>query len=392
MSDRRRWPQHAHGPGTGHGFRPPWWPENEPFPPMGPVSWRGMRRRFLRRVLIAMAVFFGLMFAANAIAVALFPHAFGARGHWRAGGVVWFLGVWALVAFVAIRSVRRVAASVGDVMEAADRVAGGDYEARVSERGPRDMRRLARSFNEMAQRLQANEQQRRSLLADIAHELRTPLSVIQGNIEGMLDGLYQADPAHLEAVLEETRVMSRLLEDLQTLSTAEAGALRLYRESVAPADLVANAVTASRARADAEGVRVEQRVSPGLPEIEVDPMRVGEVFANLLHNAVRHTPSGGSVLVSAERAGTPDGPCVAFAVADTGPGIAPDVLPHVFDRFVKASDSGGAGLGLAIARSLVEAHGGTITAESPGRSGEGEGKGKGTTMRFVLPVNGRPAP
>src|SRR5439155_8749658 len=141
--------------------------------------------------------------------------------------------------------------------------------------------------------------------------------VIQGNAEGMLDGLYTSDPAHLEAVLEETRVMSRLLDDLQTLSTAEAGALRLHREPVAPADLVANALTAARARADAEDVGVQQRVSTGLPEIEVDAVRIGEVFSNLLQNAVRHTPPGGTVEVSASS--TPGR--VAFAVADDGPGI-----------------------------------------------------------------------
>ena len=377
-------PYHWRRPGPAH--RPPWWPENEPFPPTGPGVWR---RRFRRRALLAVLVFFGLVFAINAIAWTLFGRAGGPREHWRFGGGIGFFVVLLLVSVVAIRGVRRVAGPVGDVMEAADRVAGGDYEARVQERGPRDMRRLARSFNEMATRLQANEEQRRGLLADLAHELRTPLSVIQGNTEGMLDGLYTADRAHLEAVLEETRVMSRLLEDLQTLSTAEAGALRLHREAVAPADLVANAVMASRARADAEGVRLEQRVAPGLPEIEVDPMRVGEVFTNLLHNAVRHTPPGGSVVVSAERADAADAGGalgVAFAVADTGPGIAPDVLPHVFDRFVKATDSGGAGLGLAIAKSLVEAHGGTITARSDGRPGQG------TTMRFVLPARADPGP
>ncbi len=375
MPDREHW----HGPG-GRGFRPPWWPENEPFPPMGPVTWRGMRRRFLRRVLIAMAVFFGLMFAANAIAVTLFPNVFGGgeRGHWRAGGAIWFLGIWLVVGFVAVRGVRRVAASVGDVMEAADRVAGGDYAARVPERGSRDMRRLARSFNQMAERLAANEEQRRSLLADIAHELRTPLSVIQGNAEGMVDGLYPTDPAHLGAVLEETKVMARLLDDLQILSTAEAGALRLHRERAEPAQLVENAVAALGPRAQVAGVRLSARVEAGLPEVDVDPVRIGEVFANLLHNAVRHTPAGGSVVVSAEAATAEDGGAVAFAVADSGPGIAPEVLLHVFDRFVKSADSGGAGLGLAIAKSLVEAHGGAITARSE--------PGKGTTMRFVLPV------
>jgi two-component system OmpR family sensor kinase/two-component system sensor histidine kinase BaeS len=226
----------------------------------------------------------------------------------------------------------------------------------------------------MAERLAANEAQRRGLLADVAHELRTPLSVIRGNVEGMLDGLYPADQAHLEPILEETAVMSRLLDDLQVLSTAEAGVLRLHRERVDPASLVQDAVAAFRARADAAGVTLRWQAADGVPELDLDPVRIGEVLANLLANAVRHTPRGGSVAAVVEPA--PAG--VAFTVSDTGTGIDPADLPYVFDRFVKSSDSGGAGLGLAIARSLVQAHGGSITADSrPGR---------GTTMRFVLPL------
>src|SRR4029450_12744743 len=147
-----------------------------------------------------------------------------------------------------------MAAPIGDVMEAADRVAGGDYATQVQVRGPGEVARLADSFNQMTQRLQANETQRRALLADVAHELRTPLSVIRGNVEGMLDGVYPPDDAHLGPVLEETAVMPRLLDDLQTLSTAEAGVLRLYRERVDPVELAEDAVATFRARADRAGV------------------------------------------------------------------------------------------------------------------------------------------
>jgi signal transduction histidine kinase len=283
-----------------------------------------------------------------------------------------------LVALLAGRAVRRMAAPIGDVMEAADRVAGGDYSARVQARGPEEVRRLAHSFNQMTERLEANEAQRRALLADVAHELRTPLSVIRGSLEGVLDGVYPADEAHLGPVLEETVVMARLLDDLQTLSTAEAGVLRLHRERVDPAALAQDAVAAFQARAGSAGVTLDCRPAAGVPELEVDPVRVGEVLANLLANAIRHTPRGGSVTVTVDPA--PAG--VAFAVTDTGPGIDPRDLPHVFDRFVKSADSGGAGLGLAIARSLVQAHGGQIAAEST--------PGRGTTMRFVLPAVDRP--
>jgi two-component system OmpR family sensor kinase/two-component system sensor histidine kinase BaeS len=278
------------------------------------------------------------------------------------------------VAFLAGRAVRRMAAPIGEVMEAADRVAGGDYSTRVQVRGPGEVGRLSSSFNQMTERLQANETQRRALLADVAHELRTPLSVIRGTVEGMLDGVYPADEPHLSPVLEETAVMARLLDDLQTLSTAEAGVLRLHRERVDPLALAQDAAAAFRARADRAGVALECRAPGPVPEVEVDPVRIGEVLANLLTNAIRHTPPGGSVRVVVE----PDPAGVATSVADTGPGIDPRDLPHVFGRFVKSADSGGAGLGLAIARSLVEAHGGRITAASV--------PGQGTTMRFVLPA------
>jgi len=358
--------------------RPPWWPENEPFPPRGGWGWGGPPRRFPRRLGLLFALFVVLTFLASGF---LFRLLAGGHGPGRPYGPpmlpfpLLVVGVL-LVAFLAGRAVRRMAAPIGDVMEAADRVAGGDYGTRVQARGPGEVRRLAHSFNQMAERLAANEAQRRGLLADVAHELRTPLSVIRGNVEGMLDGLYPADEAHLGPILEETAVMSRLLDDLQTLSTAEAGVLRLYRERVDPGSLVQDAVAAFRARADAAGVTLQWRAAAGAPELDVDPVRIGEVLANLLSNAVRHTPRGGSIAAVVE----PSAAGVAFTVSDTGRGIDAADLPYVFDRFVKSADSGGAGLGLAIARSLVQAHGGRITADSE--------PGRGTTMRFVLP----PAP
>src|SRR5947199_1599438 len=293
MPDRGPWGRREFR--RGPGLRPPWWPENEPFPPSGQEAWPGVRRRFVRRLALAVGLFFGLLFAANALAIAVFGGAFGHQGtHRKFGPALIILGIGVLIAFVAARrAVRRVGAPVGDVMEAADRVAGGDYEARVEERGSLEMRRLARSFNAMAERLRANEDQRRNFIADVAHELRTPLSVIQGNAEGMLDGLYPADQEHLEPVLDETKVMARLLDDLQTLSTAEAGALRLHREPVDPGQLVEDAVAAFRSAAGAAGVAVESRVAGGLPALDVDPTRIGQVLTNLLSNAVRHTPRGG---------------------------------------------------------------------------------------------------
>ncbi len=197
------------------------------------------------------------------------------------------------------------------------------------------------------------------------------MSVIRANLEAILDGLYPMDEVQLQRVLEEATVMSRLLDDLQTLSTAEAGALTLHREQIAPQLLIDAAVGSFSAQASEKGVRLEGRADT-LPDIDVDRLRIHEVLNNLLSNALRHTPRGGEVTVTA--AATDNG--IEFSIADTGSGIAQGQLQHVFDRFSRAPDSPGAGLGLAIAKSLVEAHGGDIRAES---------SEVGTTISFGLP-------
>jgi signal transduction histidine kinase len=383
MPDRSKWgggpPWMREGAGST-GRRPPWWPEDEPFPPSDPATWRRYRpAHFARRIGLVFVAFFLLLFLTSALAVAVVSGVFGLqKGHGLLPVAV-VLGLLLLIGIVALaRWLRRLAAPVAEVMAAADKVAGGDYSVRVDERGPGEMRRLARSFNEMTERLGTDEQRRRALLADVAHELRTPLSVIQGNTEGMLDGLYPADERHLATVLEETKRMARLLDDLRTLSTAEAGALVLHREPVAPQRLVDEAVEAFASRAADKDVALSADVAPGLPGLQADPFRIGEVLSNLLSNAIRHTPSGGTVTVGARRDGDQG---IAFRVADTGAGIAPEHLPHVFDRYVKAADTGGSGLGLAIARTLVEAHGGEIAADSE--------PGHGTTIRFTLPRSAR---
>jgi signal transduction histidine kinase len=333
-----------------------------------------MRHSFARRAVFIAIGFFAFVFLLNALGFLLFSKDFGPGRPDGRGPPGPFFGVLLLVVvfLVAGRIVRWLAAPVGSVMEAADRVAGGDYGARVSPQGPRDMRRLARSFNVMAERIEANESQRRNLLADLAHELRTPLAVIRGNVEGMLDGVYPVDDKRLRRLIDETTVMARLLDDLQTLSMAEAGVLVLHRERVEPEMLLEDAIGAFGPQAAARAVELDRAVEPDTPPLEADPVRLGEVLANLVSNAVRHSPAGGRVTILAG----PSNGRVGFEVTDSGPGIAPEDLPHVFDRFVKAADSGGAGLGLAIAKSIVEAHGGTITATStPGR----------TTFRFEIP-------
>jgi signal transduction histidine kinase len=275
------------------------------------------------------------------------------------------------------RELRRTALPIGDMLEAAGRIADGDYSTRVDERGPREVRALARAFNAMAARLQVEDEQRRDLLADVSHELRTPITVIQGNLEGLLDGIYPADQQHLAPILEETRVLSRVIDDLRTLSLADSGALKLQLESTDLGVLIEEVTTSLRLQAGASGVDLRIDVQAGLPRLDVDPTRIREVLVNLLANALRYTPSGGEIAVRCW-IGEGDGKDLYVSVQDTGVGIAAQDLPHIFERFYKTDESRGTGLGLAIAKSLVAAHGGEISAESE--------VGVGTKILFTLPA------
>lgn len=261
------------------------------------------------------------------------------------------------------------------MLAATRRVEDGDYRVRVgktrSDLPP--IQELARGFDTMVARLETDEQQRRTLLADVSHELRTPLAVITGNLEAILDGVYPADEAHLAPILEETRVLERLIDDLRTLTLSEAGTLALHPEPTDPDVLVGDVVRSFTPAAERAGVRLVDEVAGDLPILDLDPVRIREVLSNLVANALRHTPAGGSVTLG----GSASADEVVLTVSDTGPGIDPDLRPYVFDRFVKGDGSRGSGLGLAIARGLVEAHGGTITVDSP--------DGGGTTFRVTLP-------
>jgi two-component system, OmpR family, sensor histidine kinase BaeS len=286
--------------------------------------------------------------------------------------VLFIVLVLMLIARLVIRLVQGTAAPVGDLIEAAERIEAGEIGAHVPERGPREVRSLARAFNAMSARLAANEDARRRLLADVSHELRTPLTVMQGTLEGVLDGVYPADEAHLRPVLDETRVMSRLIDDLRTLSLSEAGALRLHREATDLRALIEDVAASHRATADETGVRLDVEAGDIAP-ISIDPARIRQVLANLVANALRFTPAGGRVLVDASEA---DG-AVTIMVSDTGRGMAADEVEHAFDRFYRSPGSTGSGLGLPIARNLVEAHGGTIGLTSA--------VGTGTTVVVTLP-------
>ncbi len=324
-----------------------------------------------------MGCIFGL---GNFIAFALFILVIG----WIASSLGWiesplepFRWVISLAAGIFVFSVifvpafiwtlRRFTRPLDELLAASDRVAEGDYSARVEEKGPRGVRSLTRAFNSMAERLETSDRQRREMLADVTHELRTPLTVIRGEVEGMLDGLYPADEPRLKSILEETQLLSRLVDDLRTLALAEAGALELKREPTDVAALLVETGAAFRSAAEAKGVRIESS-SAESPSVKVDPARVREVVKNLLSNAVRYSPSGGVIRLAY------DGKTIS--VTDEGAGIPPEALPRVFERFYKSSDSGGMGLGLSIAKYLVEAHGGTIRAENA--------DGGGTRIAFTL--------
>ena len=283
------------------------------------------------------------------------------------------LGFILMAGLVGSWAFRRIGPPVADIMAAADAVADGDLSVRVREELPGEFGRLARSFNRMTAELARAEQQRQNLTADVAHELRTPLHILQGNLEGILDGVYEPDPEHIRTMLEETRLLSRLVNDLQTLSLAESGQLPLHRLRVSVADLLADAATSFGGPAAEAGVALEVVVEGEKEalEVEVDPDRMGQVLNNLVTNALRFTPTGGRITLEASHISNG----VRLSVQDSGAGIPAEELAFIFDRFWRSDPSRrrqegtGSGLGLAIARQLVQAHGGKIAVESK----EGEG-------------------
>jgi signal transduction histidine kinase len=236
---------------------------------------------------------------------------------------------------------------------------------------------LARAFNDMAADLEAVEQRRRALLADLAHELRTPLATIEGYAEGLADGVIPAEAAMWEVLQATSARLARLVDDLAAVSDAEERQHDLWTAPHHPGALVRAAVDTARPAYDTKRVRLDTRVDTRLPPVGVDADRLNEVLGNLLDNALRHTLSGGQVTVSASRHDDE----VALAVTDTGEGIPPDALPHVFERFFRADparSNGGSGIGLTIARAIVHAHGGRIDMSSPG-------PGCGTRVAVLLP-------
>jgi len=271
---------------------------------------------------------------------------------------------------------RSLAAPLAKMAEAARGFAGRDWTRRAPVTGADEVAEVGRAFNTMADSLQQAEALRRSLMADIAHELRTPLTVMQGNLRALLDGVYPLEAAEIATLYDETRLLSRLVDDLRELALADAGQLSLALSDWAPAELLERAAAQFAAGAEAEQISLTVTVPAGLPPVRADADRAAQVVRNLVANALRHTPEGGQITLAAEAAAGG----VRFGVRDTGVGIAPEDLPYVFERFYQADKArarGGSGLGLAIAKAWVEAMGGAIGAHSQ--------LGQGSEFWFTLP-------
>ncbi|HEV2760925.1 MAG TPA: ATP-binding protein [Acidimicrobiales bacterium] len=361
---------------------PPWWPQGEEWSPHGP-PWRAAPRHFRRRFLL---ITLGVLCLLLGLGFVIGMNARGGPrpdpGDERRGGP---RRPFAFAAFVLVigggataLAYRRISRPVSELLGAADRLSHGDYQVKVRPDGPRELRALTHTFNDMAARLADSEAQRRRFLADVTHELRTPLAVLQSGIEAQVDGIHPRDDRHLASLLEETQLLGRLIDDLHTLALADAGRLTLHYEPTSPRALIEDAVASLAALAGRRRITLSADVAGDVPELAADPTRLRQVLANLLSNAVRHSPEGGSVHVAVQSVGGD----VRFTVSDSGPGIPPDRLERLFERTAPSADSRGSGLGLSIARDLVQAHGGSIRAAN--------GPAGGAIVSFDIPVGRQP--
>lgn len=295
------------------------------------------------------------------------------------------LGLMAVLLLLATFFSSRISRPLRHLTLASRAMAEGDMSTRVPSNFINEINDLAHSFNAMAESIERADQQRRQLTADIAHELRTPLSIIKGRLEGIQDGVYQASPEQIVNLLDETALLERLIEDLRLLALADAGQLPLYPGELQAADLLYDIADAFELEASERQVEIVVEAEEQLPPVSADPQRIAQVISNLLNNALRHTPAGGTISLSVQRSSNEkdSSPMLLFQVCDTGSGIAPEDLPFIFERFwradrARARRSGGAGLGLAIVRRIVEAHGGSIWVTSELH--------KGSCFSFTLPL------
>ena len=353
-----------------HSHTPPHFP---------PRHWKGSRRFIMLPFFLIFGTISLLFIAGIGAVIYLFVTQQTGLIH---GNWLWLLcgipfAFFFITSIIGNLTFRRFGRPMSNILSAIDSIAEGDLSVRVPEHYPRQFGQLAKRFNHMIAELERAEEQRRNLTADIAHELRTPLHIIQGNLEGILDGVYQATPEHINNTLDETKLLARLVNDLQTLSLAEAGQLPLHPTRFLLADLLVDLTSSFSAQAAALGIDLQTQVDDPAQEISADYDRLDQVLSNLISNAIRHTPQGGAI--SLETKSMTGG--VRIVVRDTGQGIPAQDLPFIFDRFWRGDRSRtgrtNSGLGLAIARQLILAHHGTIEAQS--RINEG------TTFIIELP-------
>jgi two-component system OmpR family sensor kinase/two-component system sensor histidine kinase BaeS len=336
--------------------------------------------RFFAFLMIFFLILVCFVGGFSAILFEIFTKSSAVKYSWLllCGGPVVFV---TLVVFVLFNLYMRFGRPLEQLFKTINAVEAGDLSARVPENNSDMFSDLIKRFNKMVNELERAEQQRRNLTADIAHELRTPLHIIQGNLEGILDGVYQPTPEHLNATLDETQLLTRLVNDLQTLSLAETGQLPLHPSRFLLADLIHDLTSSFSSQAASQSVDLKTTIANPEQELTADYDRLNQVLSNLISNALRHTPAGGTISIetgsgsSAERN-------VRIAVNDSGSGIPPEDLPFIFDRFWRGDKSRSerthSGLGLAIARQLIHAHNGTIDVQSE--------PGKGTTFTIELPA------
>ena len=342
--------------------------------------WSSSRRRFFPFAIFFF--FFILLFIGGTAAILylIFSEYSGVRNIWLLLCGAPFVVIFLLI--VTIFSLyTRFGKPLGEIFNAIDSVAEGNLSVRVPEDNSPQFQELIKRFNKMVSELERADQQRRNLTSDIAHELRTPLHIIQGNLEGIIDGVYEPTTEHINNTLDETKLLARLVYDLQTLSLAEAGQLPLHPTRFLLADLMHDLTASFSAQATSLGIDLTAGVTSPNQEITADYDRLNQVLSNLISNALRHTPKEGTISLKTE-SGTSEARSVRITVKDSGEGIASEDIPFIFDRFWRGDKSRTgrvhSGLGLAIAKQIVLAHGGTIEAESD--------IGKGTTFTIELPT------